>query len=76
MGLARASRTGGVFHLWSHTSNFYYRRDEQLATLASFLRHAADEASRGRIELRTLGTYADEPVLKRIPVILKHSLHA
>jgi hypothetical protein len=61
MGLARARRTGGIFHLWLKPSNFYYRRVEQLATLEWFLDRAADEVSRGRIELRTMGSYADEP---------------
>jgi hypothetical protein len=61
MGLAHARRTGGIFHLWFHPSNFYYRRDEQLATLAWFLNHAADEASRNRIEIRTMGSYAHAP---------------
>jgi peptidoglycan/xylan/chitin deacetylase (PgdA/CDA1 family) len=60
MGLARAARTGGVFHLWFHPSNFYYRREEQLATLGWFLAHAADEAGRGRVELRTMGSYAED----------------
>jgi hypothetical protein len=31
-GLERA-RASGIFHLWFHPSNFYYRREEQLATL-------------------------------------------
>jgi hypothetical protein len=57
-GLARAQATGGIFHLWFHPSNFYYRGEEQLATLASFLAHAAKEAERGRIEIRTMGSYA------------------
>jgi hypothetical protein len=57
-GLSRARRTGGIFHLWFHPSNFYYRREEQFATLAWFLDHAADEASRGRLDIRTMGSYA------------------
>jgi peptidoglycan/xylan/chitin deacetylase (PgdA/CDA1 family) len=61
-GLARARATGGIFHLWFHPSNFYFRRDEQLATLDWFLAHAADEAARGRIEIRTMGSYARIPV--------------
>jgi peptidoglycan/xylan/chitin deacetylase (PgdA/CDA1 family) len=61
MGLRRARRSGGTFHLWFHPSNFYYRRDEQLDTLAWFLARAADEAGRGRIEIRTMGGYADGP---------------
>jgi hypothetical protein len=59
MGLARARRSGGTFHLWFHPSNFYYRRDEQLDTIAWFLAHAADEAARGRIEIRTMGAFAE-----------------
>ncbi|MGZ9083865.1 MAG: polysaccharide deacetylase family protein [Rhodoplanes sp.] len=58
MGLAHAIRTGGVFHLWFHPSNFYYRRQEQFATLAWFLALAADEAGRGRIEIVPMGSYA------------------
>jgi hypothetical protein len=57
-GLRRAEVTGGIFHLWFHPSNFYYRGEEQLATLDWFLGHAANEAARGRIELRTMGSYA------------------
>jgi hypothetical protein len=58
LGLERARREGGTFHLWFHPSNFYYRRDEQLATLAWFLERATDEASRGRIEFQTMSYYA------------------
>jgi hypothetical protein len=58
LGLARARGTGGTFHFWFHPSNFYYRRDEQLATLAWCLEHAAEEAGRGRIEICTMGDYA------------------
>jgi hypothetical protein len=57
-GLERARRTGGIFHFWFHPSNFYYRREEQFATLAWFLEHAANEAKLGHIELRTMGSYA------------------
>jgi Polysaccharide deacetylase len=59
-GLARARESGGTFHLFFHPSNFYYRRDEQLETLAAFLADAADEAGRGRIEIRTMGSYAPD----------------
>jgi hypothetical protein len=58
LGLERARRSGGTFHLWFHPSNFYHRRDEQLATLAWFLARAAEEAGRGHIEFRTMGSYA------------------
>jgi len=58
-GLARARRQGGVFHLWFHPSNFYYRREEQLATLDWFLEHAAHEAGAGRIDICTMEQHAD-----------------
>jgi hypothetical protein len=61
MGLSRAIRTSEVFHLWFHPSNFYYRRQEQLDTLAWFLELAAEEASRGRIEIATMGSHATSP---------------
>jgi peptidoglycan/xylan/chitin deacetylase (PgdA/CDA1 family) len=61
-GLERARRSGGIFHLWFHPSNFYYRREEQLATLDWFLGHAANEAGQGRIEISTMGSYADRKV--------------
>jgi peptidoglycan/xylan/chitin deacetylase (PgdA/CDA1 family) len=57
-GLRRAQASGGIFHLWFHPSNFYYRREEQLATLDWFLAQAANEAAQGRIEIRTMGSYA------------------
>ena len=60
-GLRRAQETGGIFHLWFHPSNFYFRRDEQLATLGWFLAHAANEAAHGRLEIRTMGSYARAP---------------
>jgi peptidoglycan/xylan/chitin deacetylase (PgdA/CDA1 family) len=58
LGLERAQRTGATFHLWFHPSNFYFRRAEQLDTLAWFLARAADAAGRGQIEIRTMGAYA------------------
>jgi len=60
-GLRRAQASGGIFHIWFHPSNFYYRGAEQLATLDWFLGYAAREAACGRIELRTMGSYADAP---------------
>jgi peptidoglycan/xylan/chitin deacetylase (PgdA/CDA1 family) len=57
-GLSRAQRAGEIFHLWFHPSNFYYHREEQLATLAWFLARAAEEAGRGDLDIRTMGSYA------------------
>ncbi|MGH6736251.1 MAG: hypothetical protein ACRECX_09245 [Methyloceanibacter sp.] len=64
-GLARARSHGGVFHVWFHPSNFYYRRDEQLDTLDWFLERAADEAARGHIDVLTMGAYADSQSTER-----------
>jgi peptidoglycan/xylan/chitin deacetylase (PgdA/CDA1 family) len=58
MGLNWARRRGETFHFWFHPCNFYYRAEEQFATLDWFLARAADEASRGRIEICTMGSYA------------------
>ena len=65
LGLERARRTGRTFHLWFHPSNFYYRRDEQLATLAWMLERAANEAGRGRIEICTMDLHAVRPMSAR-----------
>ena len=64
-GLDRARQSGGIFHLWFHPSNFYYRRDEQLATLDWFLGHAASEVGNGRMEIRTMGSHADSEATDR-----------
>lgn len=58
MGLARARGTGGIFHLWFHPSNFYYRRQEQLDTLNRFLERSAAAAGRGEIEIVTMASFA------------------
>jgi hypothetical protein len=58
MGLAWARSAGQTFHFWFHPSNFYHRTEEQFATLDWFLARAAEEASRGRIEICTMGSYA------------------
>jgi peptidoglycan/xylan/chitin deacetylase (PgdA/CDA1 family) len=58
MGLGWAQRSGATFHVWFHPCNFYYRAEEQFATLEWFLARAAAEASRGRIEICTMGSYA------------------
>jgi hypothetical protein len=62
LGLRRARQAGATFHLWFHPCNFYYRCGEQLEILSRFLEHAAHEASHGRIELCTMGAYADRAV--------------
>jgi peptidoglycan/xylan/chitin deacetylase (PgdA/CDA1 family) len=61
LGLGRARRSGGTFHLWFHPSNFYFRRQEQFDTLDWFLERAAEEAARGRVEILTMGSFAPSP---------------
>ncbi len=58
MGLVWARRSGETFHFWFHPCNFYYRAEEQFATLDWFLARAAAEAARGRIEICTMKSYA------------------
>lgn len=58
-GLERAQSSGGIFHLWFHPSNFYYRREEQFATFEWFLEVASARAAQGLIDFRTMGSYAN-----------------
>jgi hypothetical protein len=58
-GLEAACRTGGVFHLWFHPSNFYFDTARQLDILGRILGLAAAMRSRGELDIRTLGSYAD-----------------
>ena len=59
-GLTRAQRRGETFHFWFHPSNFYYRRDEQLATLDWFLGRVAAERANGRLRVLTLVDHANK----------------
>lgn len=57
-GIRAAQRSGACFHLWFHPSNFYHRRDEQLATLDWFLGLVSRERAAGRLEVRTMAMAA------------------
>lgn len=57
-GLARAQRRGETFHFWFHPSNFYYRREEQLATLNWFLERVAVERAEGRLRVLRMADHA------------------
>ena len=57
LGLRAARRTGGIFHLWFHPSNFYYEPDRQLSTLEGIVAAAAAMRDRGQIEIRTMSSY-------------------
>jgi len=58
LGLAAARRTGGIFHLWFHPSNFYYDPEGQLAVLGDIARAAAAMRDRGEIDIRPMSSYA------------------
>jgi peptidoglycan/xylan/chitin deacetylase (PgdA/CDA1 family) len=58
LGLAAARRTGGVFHLWFHPSNFYYDTERQLHTLGLIVEAAATMRDRGEIEIRPMSSFA------------------
>jgi hypothetical protein len=66
-GLARSRDRKRIFHLWFHPSNFYFRREEQLATLAWFLEQAADQASRGDLEILTMGECSRRLIGSTVP---------
>jgi peptidoglycan/xylan/chitin deacetylase (PgdA/CDA1 family) len=57
-GLERARRSGGLFHLWFHPSNFYYDMPEQLETLERIVRRACSLRERGKLAIRTMSEYA------------------
>jgi Polysaccharide deacetylase len=58
LGLEAARRSGGVFHLWFHPSNFYYDTDRQFSVLDDILGHATRMRARGEVEIRTMGSFA------------------
>lgn len=58
MGLERAARTAGVFHLWFHPINFFYDTERQLACFEDVLRRAADLREQGRLDILPMGAYA------------------
>ena len=62
LGLERARREGGVFHLWFHPSNFYYDTDRQLATLDRILSRATHLRDRGEIAIRPMNTFAHSSI--------------
>jgi len=59
MGLRRAAATGRCFHLWFHPSNFYHQAEAQFAILTGILREAASLRDAYRLDVRTLGSFAD-----------------
>jgi hypothetical protein len=58
LGLEAARRTGEVFHLWFHPSNFYYDTARQIDTLDQILRRACQLRDRGELEIRPMNSFA------------------
>lgn len=58
LGLRRAARHGGIFHLWFHPSNFYFDTDVQLRALERILDEACALRDRAAIDIRTMASYA------------------
>jgi peptidoglycan/xylan/chitin deacetylase (PgdA/CDA1 family) len=58
LGLERARRHGGIFHLWFHPSNFYYDTDRQLDTLERIVRRACALRDRGQLAIRAMNDFA------------------
>jgi peptidoglycan/xylan/chitin deacetylase (PgdA/CDA1 family) len=57
-GVEAAAKTGGVFHLWFHPSNFWHDTDRQFATFEGFARDVAERAGRGEIEVKPMAAFA------------------
>lgn len=58
LGLHKAARSGSVFHLWFHPSNFYYSTEQQFDVLDRTLREAARLRAEGQLEIRTMANLA------------------
>jgi peptidoglycan/xylan/chitin deacetylase (PgdA/CDA1 family) len=57
-GFDAAARSGGVFHLRFHPSNFYYDTERQLGLLERILTRARTLREVGKIAIRTMGSFA------------------
>jgi hypothetical protein len=57
-GTKKAMRDGGVFHLWFHPSNFYFRADSQFQLFESFVARAAKLAGEGRLSISPMAAFA------------------
>jgi hypothetical protein len=58
LGLERARRAGGIFHLWFHPSNFYYDTERQLETLERIVRRACVLRDRGQLAIEPMNSFA------------------
>jgi peptidoglycan/xylan/chitin deacetylase (PgdA/CDA1 family) len=59
LGVAAAARTGRIFHLWFHPSNFYHDTETQLGVLAEILAAAARLRDRDKLDIRPMSDYAE-----------------
>ena len=58
LGIERARRANGVFHLWFHPSNFYYDMTRQLDTFDRILRRACKMRDRGQLDIKAMSGFA------------------
>jgi peptidoglycan/xylan/chitin deacetylase (PgdA/CDA1 family) len=56
-GLRRAQRDQGCFHLWFHPSNFYFKADQQFATLEATLHKVASLRARGTLATKVMADF-------------------
>ena len=57
-GIAAAIEQDGVFHLWFHPSNFYHQSTSQFAIFEGFVSRLNYLASRDRLEVKTMASFA------------------
>jgi hypothetical protein len=58
LGVRDAQRTGRIFHLWFHPSNFYEDTDTQFHVLEGVLRAAAAARAREQLEIKPMKSFA------------------
>lgn len=58
LGLDAAKRSGDLFHLWFHPSNFYYESEQQLGALEHIVAYAARMRASHGLDIRTMGSFA------------------
>lgn len=56
-GVGAAMSTGGVFHLWFHPSNFWYKTDNQLKIFENFMSRIARLAEQGTLRVVPMNFY-------------------
>jgi hypothetical protein len=58
LGMREAARTGRVFHLWFHPSNFYWDGETQFGILRGILDEARSQVRQGSLRIAPMGALA------------------